>query len=114
MLQAAVFDGVALDAFSFCEDRLGPAEADIGWCEVVDALMITDVIVVFDEGPYPAFEIIGQAVIVERYAVLQRLMPASIFPWVWGWVRSAAHMQHAIVIEPRGQIVRHRNSNHCR
>jgi hypothetical protein len=76
MLQAAVFDGVALDAFSFCEDRLGPAEADIGWCEVVDALMITDVIVVFDEGPYPAFEIIGQTVIVERYAVLQRLMPA--------------------------------------
>jgi hypothetical protein len=50
MLQAAVCDGVTLDAFAFCEDRLGPAEVDIGWCEVVDALMIADLIVVFDEG----------------------------------------------------------------
>ena len=88
MLQAAVCDGVALDAVSFCEDRLGPAEVDIGWCEVVDALMITDVIVVFDEGPYLTFEITGQVVVVEQDAVLQRLMPAldlsaRSFPGSW-------------------------------
>jgi hypothetical protein len=50
VLQAAVCDGIALDAFSFCEDRLGPTEVDIGRCEVVDALMIADVIVMLDEG----------------------------------------------------------------
>jgi hypothetical protein len=42
MLQAAVCDGVAFDAFSFSADRLGPAEVDTGRCEVVDALVITD------------------------------------------------------------------------
>lgn len=57
MLQAAICDGVALDAFAFVEDRLGSAKVEIGWCEVVDALMIADVIVVFDEGPYLPFEI---------------------------------------------------------
>jgi hypothetical protein len=57
MLQATVCDGVALDAVAFCEDRLGPAEVDIGWREVVEALMIAEVIVVFDEGPYLSFEI---------------------------------------------------------
>jgi len=39
------------------EDRLGSAKVEIGLCEVVDALMIADVIVVFDEGPYLPFEI---------------------------------------------------------
>jgi hypothetical protein len=76
MLQAAVCDGVAFDAFSFSADRLSPAEVDIGRCEVVDALVITDVIVVFDEGLYLAFEVTGQVVVVEQDAVLQRLMPS--------------------------------------
>jgi hypothetical protein len=64
MLQAAVCDGVALDAFAFCEDRISSAEVDIGWCEVVDALMIADVVVVFDEGPHLPFEVAGQVVVV--------------------------------------------------
>jgi hypothetical protein len=54
---AAICDGVALAAFAFVEDRLGSAKVEIGWCEVVDAFMIADVIVVFDEGPYLPFEI---------------------------------------------------------
>ena len=59
MLQAAVCDGVAFDAVSLCEHRLSPAEVDIGRREVVDALMIAEVIIVFDEGPYLTFEITG-------------------------------------------------------
>jgi hypothetical protein len=65
MLQATVCDGVALDAVAFCEDRLSSAEVDIGRCEVIDALMIANMIVVFDEGPYLPFEIAGQVVIFE-------------------------------------------------
>jgi hypothetical protein len=57
MLQAAVCDSDKLDAFAFCKDRFRPAEVDIGRCEVVDALMIADMIVVFDEGAYLPFEI---------------------------------------------------------
>ena len=57
MLQAAVCDGFALDAFSLGQDCLGPAEVDIGWSQIVDALMIADVIVVLDEGSDLSFEI---------------------------------------------------------
>ncbi|MGY4403892.1 hypothetical protein ACVIYL_004695 [Bradyrhizobium sp. USDA 3315] len=81
MLQAAVRDGVALDAFAFCEDHPSPAEVDIGRREVIDALMAADVIVVFDEGPDLSFEVAGQVVVVEQNAVLEGLVP---FRWVWG------------------------------
>jgi hypothetical protein len=71
VLQAPVCDGGKFNAFAFREDRLRPAEVDIGRCKVVDALMIADVIVVFDEGPYLPFEIARPIVIVEQNAVLQ-------------------------------------------
>ncbi len=57
--------------FSVGEDGLSPVEVDIGRSEVVDALMIADVIVVFYEGPYLPFEVAGQVVMIEQNAVLQ-------------------------------------------
>ena len=57
MLQATVCDGGKFDASAFCEDRLRSAEVDVGRCDVVDALMIADVIVVLDEGANLSFEI---------------------------------------------------------
>lgn len=62
MLQASVCDGCSLDAFSLGEDCLGPAEVDVGRGQIVDALMIADVVVVFDEGVNLPFEIAGQVV----------------------------------------------------
>ena len=47
------------DASAFCEDRLGSAEVDVSRCEVFDAFMIADVIVVLDEGRDLPFEIAG-------------------------------------------------------
>jgi len=57
VLQATVCDGDKFDASALCKDRLGPAEVDIGWSQIVDALMIADVIVVLDEGSDLSFEI---------------------------------------------------------
>lgn len=107
MLQAAVCDGIALDAFSLGEDCLSPAEVDIGRSEVVDALVIADVIVVFDEGPYLPFEVAGQVVVVEQNAVLEGLVPALDLSLGLGMIRSAAHMLHALLLEPPGQIICH-------
>ena len=50
MLQATVCDGVALDALTFGEDSLSPAEVDISRGQIADALVIADMIVMFDEG----------------------------------------------------------------
>jgi hypothetical protein len=83
VLQAAVFDGGALDAFALCEDRFCSAEVGVSRREVVDALVIADVIVVIDEGPYLPFKVARQVVIVEQDAVLQRLVPAFDLS-LWG------------------------------
>ncbi len=71
------------------------------------ALMIANLIVVFDEGRYLPFEIARQVVVVKQNAVLQRLMPALDLSLGLGMVRSTAHMLHALLVEPLGQIVRH-------
>lgn len=49
MLQATVCDGVVLDAVSFGEDCLRPAEVDVGRSNVADALVVAVRIVVSDK-----------------------------------------------------------------
>jgi hypothetical protein len=41
-------------------DRLGSSKIDVGQCDVFDALMIADVIVVLDEGSDLPLEISGR------------------------------------------------------
>ena len=65
MLQATVCDGDAFDALAFGDDGLGPAEVDVGRGEVFDALMVADVIVVFNEGGDLPFEVARQVMVVE-------------------------------------------------
>ncbi len=87
--QAALLDGPPLDAFALEEDRLSPAEVDVSWREVIQALVEAAVVVVLDEGRGLCLELAGQVVVPERDPVLQRLMPAldlslGFFPWVCG------------------------------
>jgi len=51
MLQAAVLDCQFLDLSPFPKDGLVASEVDVGGCDVVQALVITLVVVVIDEGP---------------------------------------------------------------
>jgi hypothetical protein len=95
VLQASVCDGVALDALALCEDRIGPAEVNVGRGEVVDALMVADVVVMLDEGIDLPFEISGQIIVVEQDAVLEGLVPPFDFPLGLRVIRSAAHMLNA-------------------
>ena len=79
MLQAAIGDCLAFDAFAFEEDGLGPSEVDVGRREIAQALVIAGMVVMVDEGGDLAFEIAGQVVMLEQDAVLERLMPALDF-----------------------------------
>ena len=49
MLQAAVCDGQAFDPFAFEEDAFGPSKIDVGGRQIVEALVISAVIVLIDE-----------------------------------------------------------------
>lgn len=79
MLQAAVLDCLFFDPFPFSENGFVAAEIDIGWCDVVQALVVTLVVIVVDECPDLAFEIAGKVIVFQQDAVLHRLMPAFDF-----------------------------------
>ena len=66
--------------------------------------MIADVIVVLDEGADLPFEIAGQIVVFEQDAVLQGLVPALDLALGLRMIRRSAHVLHALVFEPVGQI----------
>ena len=57
MLQAPVFEGLSFDAPSLVEDLPSPAEVDIRWGQVLQALVIPLVIIVLDEVAGLGFEI---------------------------------------------------------
>ena len=59
MLQAAILDGGSFDPFSFQQNGLSAAEVNVGRREITEALVITAMVVVIDEGVDPGFEIAG-------------------------------------------------------
>ena len=97
MKQASHFDGLSFDLFSLLQDGLAAPEVDIGRGEVLQALVISLMIVVVDKGIGLFPEITGQIVVFQQDAVLQGLMPAlnlSLGLWV---IRGTANMVHLLI-----------------
>ena len=57
MLQAPMFDRLSFDPFPFDQNGLAAPEVDVGGREVAQALVVTAVIVVLDEGLDLCFEV---------------------------------------------------------
>ena len=62
------------------------------------------VIVVLDEAIHGLFEVARQVVVFQQNSVLQGLMPAFDLTLGLRMVRRAAHMVHAVALEPLGEI----------
>jgi hypothetical protein len=80
--QAAIGYCLSFDLSSFDQNGLASPEVNVGGRQVADALMISQIIVIGDEGLDLGFEIDRQVVILQKDAVLERLMPTLILPWV--------------------------------
>ena len=106
MKQAPGFDGLSFDPFSLFEDGLAASEVDIGRGEVLQALVVSPVVVVFDEGIDLLPEIAGKIVVFQQNAVLQGLVPALDLALRLGMIRRTAGMLHAFVLQPFCQISR--------
>ena len=59
MLQAALSDRLFLDLFPFSENGFIAAKVDVGGCDVVQALVVSLVVVVFDEATDLTFQVAG-------------------------------------------------------
>ena len=60
MLQAPMFECLSLDPFSSFDDGRSPAEVGIGRCHIVEALVVSAVVVMLDEGLDLLVEITAQ------------------------------------------------------
>ena len=98
MLQSSLSDGVAFDPFSLQKDGRGSAEVDVGRCQVLQAFMVTPVIVVLDEARDLGFEITGQVIVLEQNAVLEGLVPALDLALALRMARGAANVGDATVL----------------
>jgi hypothetical protein len=63
MLQAALFDGVAFDPFSFQQNGVAAAEVDVGRCQVAETFVISVMVVVIDEGCDLCLKVLREVVI---------------------------------------------------
>src|SRR4051794_23648629 len=105
MQQAALLDGLSLDALAFLQDGLTTIEVDIGRSEVVQALLVTPVVVVIDEGSDPRLERAGQAGVLEQDAVLQGLVPALDLALGVQVTGCTADRLDRLAGEPVGQVI---------
>src|SRR5450432_2722077 len=99
VLQAAMFDGLSLYPFAVFDDGVRSTEVGVGGCDVVQALVVAPMIVVFDEGLDLGLKVTGQEVVFQEDAVLQGLVPALDLTLGLGMERSATHMAHALSLD---------------
>ena len=65
-----MLDGVSLDAGALGDDGRAAAEVGIRWRHIVDALVVSAVVVVIDERVDLPLEVAGQEVVFQQDAVL--------------------------------------------
>ena len=106
VLQAPKLDGLALDALALFDDGCCPAEVGVGRCHVGQALVVTLVVVVLDEGLDVGFEVAGQEVVFQQDAVFQGLVPALDLALGLGMTRGAADMAHLPGLDVFRQLTR--------
>src|SRR5262249_592290 len=87
------------------DSRTAPA-IDVCWGEIVDALVVSTVVVVVDESRNLSFEITGQKVIFQQDAVLEGLMPALDFALGHRMIGRPAKVFDIWVVEPLGRVAR--------
>src|SRR5262247_100866 len=106
VVQASAMDGLSFDPFSFQEDGLAAPEVDVGRCQVGDALVVSQMVVVGDEVADLGLELARQIVVLEQDAVLQRLMPSLDLALGHRMIWGAADVLHLPVVEPIGEACR--------
>ena len=104
MVQAAVLDSQFLDFFSPFDDRGVTPEVGVSGCDVADALVVTLVVVMIDEGADLVFEIAWQIIVLQQDAVLQGLMPTLDLALGLRVIGCATDVAHTLVLEPFGQV----------
>ena len=71
MLQASFLDCLFLDLLSHLQDLRAAPVVDVGGGQVGQALVVTVVVVMVDEGGDLLFQVSGQVIVFQQYLVFQ-------------------------------------------
>jgi len=104
--QAPMFDDLPFDPFALFDDGRCPAEVGVGGRHVIQALVVTLVIVMLDEGLDLSLEVAGQEVVFQQDAVFQGLVPAFDLALGLRMTRGAADVAHLPGFDVFRQFVR--------
>src|SRR6516165_9811155 len=107
MQAASLLDGFSFDLFPPFKNGLAAPEVDVSRRQVVQALVISTVVVVPDELLDALFELSWQVVVVQQDPVFHRAMISLDFALRHRVVRPAADMSDAVVLEPLAKLARH-------
>ena len=104
VLQAPMFDGFSFDPVTLGEDGGTASEVDIGGGQIVEALVVSAVVVVINERLDLRFEVARQVVVFQQDSVLQGLVPALDLALGLRMVGRPADMGHALLVAPFGKF----------
>jgi hypothetical protein len=104
MLQAALFDGVAFDPFSFQQNGVAAPEVDVGWCQIADIFVISAMVAMIDDGCDLRLKVLQELVVFQQDAVLERLVPRLDLALGLGMARLAVHLLDGSLFEPIAEI----------
>lgn len=85
--------------FALFDDGGCPAEVDIGGRDVVQALVVSLMVAMLDEGLDLLIEIAGQEVVFQEDTVLQGLVPSLDLALGLRMARGTAYMVHAVGLD---------------
>lgn len=89
-MQASRFECLSFDPFPLLQNGFVTTEVDVGRRDVVQALVISLMVVVIDEGFDLSVEVSGQEVVFQQDAVLQCLVPTLDLALALRVIRCAA------------------------
>lgn len=103
VVQAALFYGVS---FNFRVRAAWPAspEVDVDRGEIVEALVVSSMIVMLDEGRDLGFEVLLEEVVFQEDAVLQRMVPTFDLTLSLRMAGSAVHLIDLVFLQPFTEI----------
>ena len=103
-MQAPGLEGLSFDPFPLVWNGLVPSEGDVGRRDVVQALMVTPMVVVIDDGFDLSRQIAGQDVVFQQDPVLQGLMPPLDLALGLRLTRCAPAVFYPLALQPFSQI----------
>ena len=107
MQAASLFDGLSFDGFPPFEYVQSSAEVDVSRRQVVQALVVSAIVVVVDELADAVFELTWQIVVLQQDPVFHRAVISLDLALGHRVIRPAADVANAFVLEPLAKLARH-------